>query len=246
MDSEPKIYRVNQEGVERLARTRTVWVFVFFVLLIVMMTMASGQSADQNQRERLVAWGWYLIVVSVVASLIARKRLQRLWSSYRLQFDENKILRWQEGLPPMRLNRSEITKVEEVRGTGLTLRTNARLRRLLIPADLAGYEEVRDVISGWQTPQVLPFLTQAGRTSLQVGLVLLFFASWLICTRSGNIALVVPGALAFYGVLALGLADHQRNPNVSKWQKVIVWVFVLLQWKFVALPYLRICSAFVG
>ena len=55
----------------------------------------------------------------------------------------------------------------------------------------------------------------------------------------------MPGALVFYGLLALGLADHQRNPNVSKWQKVIVWVLVLLQWKFVALPYLRICAAFI-
>lgn len=244
MDSEPKTYRISPEGVERLARTRTVWVFVFLVLFIVLLVLTSGQSADQARRERLVAGGWVLIVAVLVASLIARKRLQKRWSSYRLQFDENKILRWQEGLEPMRLERREITKVEEVRGTGLTLRTNARLRLLFIPVDLAGYREVREIISRWQTPQALGFLTRASRTGLQTGLVLLYFASWLICTRSGNVAVVVPSALLSYGLLALGLIDQHRNPNVPKSQKALVWVLLALQWKFLALPYLRVCSAF--
>jgi len=244
MDSEPTTYRVSPEGVERLAWTRTIWVFVFLVLFIVLLVFTSGRSADQSQRERMVAGGWVAIASGVVGSLIARKRLQRRWSSYRLQFGEDNILRLQEGLEPMRLDRSEITKVEEVRGTGLTLRTNARLRLLFIPVDLAGYEEVRDIISRWQTPQALAFLTRASRTALQVGWVLLYFASWLICTRSGNVAVVVPSALFSYGLLALGLWDHQRNPNLTKHQKVIIWVLLLAQWKFFALPYLRICSVF--
>jgi hypothetical protein len=145
----------------------------------------------------------------------------------------------------MRLDRREITKVEEIGGTGLSLRTNARLRLLFVPVDLAGYEEVRDIIGRWQTPQVLTLFTRASRTGLQVGLVLLYFASWLICVRARNVALVVPSALLSYGLLALGLSDHQRSPNVTQFQKWSVWILLLPQWKFWGLPFLRMCSVFV-
>ncbi len=245
MDSEPKTYQISPEGVERLAWTRTVWVCVFVVLFIVLLVFASGQSADQDQRQRLVVGGWIAIVSALIAIFMGGKRLKRQWASYRLRFGEDNILRLREGLEPMRLDRIEITKVEEVRGTGLTLRTNARLRRLFIPVDLAGYEEVRDIISRWQTPQTLTFLTRASRTGLGVGLVLLCFASWQICARSGNVAVVVPSALLFYGLVALGLLDHQRSPNVTMGQKVFVWIFLLFQWRLLTLPYLRLCSTFI-
>jgi hypothetical protein len=61
-----------------------------------------------------------------------------------------------------------------------------------------------------------------------------------------NVAVVVPSTLLFYGLLALGLSDHQRNPNVTKYWKVCVWILLLLQWKFWGLPFLRMCSAFVN
>jgi hypothetical protein len=244
MDSEPKTYQVSPEGVERLAWRRAVWVFVFFVLFTVLLVVAFGQSADQDQRQRLVVGGWIVIVTALIASFFALKKRRRYWASYRLRFGEDSILRLQEGLEPMRLYRGEITKVEEVRGAGLSLRTNARLRLLFIPVDLAGFEEVRDIISRWQTPQTLTFLTRASRTGLVVGFVLLYLALWLICARSENVAVLVPSALLLYGLLALGLWDHQRNPNLTKHQKVIIWVLLLAQWKFFALPYLRMCSVF--
>jgi hypothetical protein len=245
MDSEPKTYRISPEGIERLAWRHRVWIFVFVVLLTFLLVFTSGQSANQAQRQRLVVRGCVATVSALIASLIGGKRLQKHWSSYRLRFCDDNILRLREDLEPMRLDRGEITKVEEVRGTGLPLRTNARLRLLFIPVDLAGYEEVRDSISRWQTVQALTFLTRASRTGPQVGLALLCFASWLICARSMNVAVVVPSALLFYGLLALGLSDQQRNPNVTKFQKVSVWISLLLLWKLWSLPFLRICSAFV-
>ncbi len=245
MDSEPKTYRISPEGVERLAWRHRVWIFVFVVLLIFLLVFTSGQSANQAQRQRDVVGGCIVIVLALIGSLLGGQMFQRRWSSYKLRFGDDNILRLRKDLEPMRLDRREITKVEEVRGRGLSLRTNARLRLLFIPVELAGYEEVRDIISKWQTPQALTSLTRASRTGPQVGLALLWFVSWLICARSMNVAVVVPSALLFYGLSALGLSEHQRNPNVNNLQKVYVWISLLLLWKFWSLPFLRMCSVFV-
>lgn len=244
MDSEPKTYRISPEGVDGIVWRRGAWGFVFMVLIAVLFVLVLGQSADQYHRQRLVIVGCFVVFVALIILPIAGKRLRTYWSSYRLSFGEDSILRLQEGLKPMRLHRGEITKVEEVRGTRLTLCTNARLQRLFIPADLSGYQEVRDAISKWRTPETLSLSARASRANRQVGLLLLCFGSWFLSARSRNTAVVVQSGLLFYGLVALGFSDLQRDPNVTSGAKVRAWFGLLFCWKLLIVPFLRMCSAF--
>lgn len=218
--------------------------FVLIVVLTVLAVFASGQSADQEKRRRLVFVACIVIASALVAGFVGGGLRGRRWASYRLQVGDDDVLRVGEGLEPMRLNRGEITKVEEIKGSGLFLRTEARLRVLFIPVDLAGYHEVRDIISQWQTPRALTAFARASRASPQLALGLLCFASWFACKHSGSLAVVVPSALLFYGLLVLGFLELQRNPNIPKSQKMWYWFLLLPLWNFLALPFLTMCSIF--
>lgn len=68
-------------------------------------------------------------------------------------------------------------------------------------------------------------------------------ATWGICAGSLGPIVVVPCAVAFYGLLVLAISDTYKNPNVSKSSKIFTVLFTLALWHYLALPYLRVLSA---
>lgn len=242
MDSKREIYRVSAAGIDQLVFRRCVWIIILCVLFITLFVLVSGRSADQTIRLRLVVAGSTSIFAVFIGIFIASKWLEKQWSSYRLQFEENSILRLQKGLAPMRIDRSNVTKVEEVANYGLTIATKARFQRLFVPAGLVDYNGVRGIVGEWKTPQVISLATRVLRKSGWVGLGILYFALWLICIRCRIFSVVVESAFLFYLLTVVGLVVNQMNPNVTKSSKLLVWICILFQWKFLVFPFLRICS----
>ncbi|MGH9407324.1 MAG: hypothetical protein ACRD3D_16015 [Terriglobia bacterium] len=242
MNPEPDENRVSAEGIELLAWRRGVLFFVLLFVFIVLFVLASGRSADQTQRQHLVIGSLIVMIVAAAAILLAGKRFEKGWSTYRLRFEVDSIVRFRKGLDPMRLRRSEIAKIEDVPRTGLTIRTKARLRRLFIPTQLAGYELVRDVVSQWQTVETLSFSTRALRKGLLIGFIVLCLAASIICLGSADASAVVASAVVFYGVAAVGLAEHTRNPELTTNQKLLGWIVLLVDWKFIVLPFVTMCT----
>ena len=80
------------------------------------------------------------------------KQTKAILESVRIEVGDDYIARSQVRIPQLRINRQEITVVDEISG-GLCIRTNNKTRTLAIPnaLDEDDYKEIRDVLASWAT-----------------------------------------------------------------------------------------------
>jgi hypothetical protein len=239
MDPEPKTYQLSPEAAEKLAWKQVVSGLLASTLAMAVFVLVVVEFADSDQRVGLVFVAGATLAAVFTMLVIRSGRFQKDWESYLLQLDENGVLRSRNGTEPMRILRNQITSVWEVKGRGLTLRSSDRGRQLFIPAGLAGYEEVRGIISQWKTPRTLTLQMRASRQAPVLALGLLYFASWIICDRSEDPAKVVPSTLVFYTLTAVGAWKSFSNPNLPTKHKVVTLLVFLISLKVFAKPLVK-------
>ena len=243
MDSEPRIYQLSAESIDRKVWKRGVLGLAACVAILVALALVKGQSADPDQRMRIVFAGIFAFIAAAIGIVFGSRKLKESLSTYRLTVVGNSIVRTQDGLKTLHLDRSEIASVGEAKGRGLYIGGQERLHRIFIPTGLVGYDEVRQSISGWGTPKQLTIFSQAKRRARELGLAIGLLAAWGICAEALSPIVVLSCAVAFYGLVGLAISDTYKDPNLSKRAKIITLMSTLVLWRYLALPYLRVLSA---
>lgn len=240
MSAEHKTYQRSSESIDRKVWNRGALVMGCFIAMEITAALIVGRSANPQQREDIVIAGLVTILFALAVVVFSSRKLQKTWLSYQLTVFEDRIERTQDGLRPLQLDRREIAKVEEARGRHMYVGTNDRLRRVVIPADLVGYEEVREAVGEWSP---LKRRTLFSRFDRQAWTALGALACWGICREFLNPVLVVSCAAAFYVLLAMAYSDTFRNPNLTKGVKVAVMASPLFLWRYLVFPFLSALSA---
>lgn len=105
-------------------------------------------------REALFGQAWMLIpfilLLFFIAGWFALRQRRKYWEEFQLLVKDNLLVRRAHKSPELRIKRSELTGVKEVRH-GLILSTPARKNMLLIPRDLPDddYQEIKRTLKKW-------------------------------------------------------------------------------------------------
>jgi hypothetical protein len=237
------MYQLSAESIDRKVWKRGVLTLAACLAILVPLALIKGQSADPDQRMRIVVAGMFAIIAAAIGTVFGSRKLKESLSTYRLTVAGDSIVRTQDGLQSLQLDRAEIASVGEARGRGLYIGGQTRLRQIFIPTGLVGYDEVRQSISGWGTPKQLTIFSLAKRRARELGLAIGLLVAWGICAESLSPIVVVSCAVAFYGLVGLAISDTYKDPNLSKRSKILTLLITLALWHYLALPYLRVLSA---
>jgi hypothetical protein len=156
----------------------------------------------------------HAIALGIPALLKFRKKLK----SFRLVLQEDAILRCQDGSPDVLVKRNEIVRVEEKSSFGLTIGVEGQDKVLRIPAEVAGYLEIRDHLAS-RGPVVRKFFG---------GMYFVLFA--LIATTpvmallfgSQNFWFVFPTSAALLVCLVLAAMKTQQDPGTDRYSRLVV------------------------
>jgi len=137
-----------------------------------------------------------------------------LWKSIVVVLGDNFVSREQSRIPPIRIQRSEITRIQET-GTGLCVFTADKYRSLAIPASLDGYDHIKDVLSQW-TP-FDPISSDKARDSLIKNRILIvgILVSVAILFFSTAWWLVIPVSVALTGLMIYSYLTLRRLQGVD-------------------------------
>jgi hypothetical protein len=121
-------------------------------------------------------WGDDIIVIIimvsalVIGSTLGIKKLENDLKSYQLLVSADSVVKRQRRAPysasifsiiysyldivETKIDRKQITRVEEKPGTGLFIRTADKKRFINVPEGLEGMDELKETLSAWQAKNV--------------------------------------------------------------------------------------------
>src|ERR1700690_386743 len=119
-------------------------------------------------------------VAVMIGTIVGVNRIQQRWRSYRLVLDDSSITRLQDGSPPVSIRFSEITKISEAPGAGITLLASDPPRRIGVPATMENFQELRYELAQARLIESVPHQRTRGRQLLAVGMFLVTTISMLV------------------------------------------------------------------
>lgn len=147
--------------------------------------------------------------------------------SYRLFIEGDEIRRTQEGLPEVRISRSEVSKIHEAAGRGMTVQAVSPDRRISIPVALQDYDEVRSELADWRDFQEISSARAKWNSFASPAAGIITIAAFYVTFTAAN-PLVVETVGSLFGIAMLVcLVVIQRSKDIPVKLKRNMWLMLL-------------------
>ena len=222
-----KIYCLKPEGFGRLERKLVLRGIV--VGLVAVGTVFAIQLATAKLSLLVMALALPIIVFALASGIRRGLNMQRDgWSSYRLVLADDFVIKQQANMPDVEIGRGEIAKLIQTHA-GIEIKTRDRLRVILVPASLDGYDEVTTTLQEWRDFE--DESSRSRRRQWLLALVVLVegtaFAAVMI---SGKAIVVLPSGIFVITTMVWGYLELKRSPNVDARLKKtarVYWIVAL-------------------
>jgi hypothetical protein len=143
-------FRLRPEASRATARrmNRRFAATVVAVVLLVLAAYAAGMRDSGRGLDVLVVPFALLLVLAAFSYVRRMRRFRARWASFEIALENDAIGRAVIGFPPVRILRTDVASIEELR-SGLAVRARDG-RGVVVPRELDGYERIRDALAGWQ------------------------------------------------------------------------------------------------
>jgi hypothetical protein len=143
-------FRLRPEASRATARrmNRRFAATVVAVVLLVLAAYAAGMRDSGRGLDVLVVPFALLLVLAAFSYVRRMRRFRARWASFEIALENDAIGRAVIGFPPVRILRTDVASIEELR-SGIAVRARDG-RGVVVPRELDGYERIRDALAGWQ------------------------------------------------------------------------------------------------
>ncbi|MCL4523556.1 MAG: hypothetical protein M1453_02850 [Acidobacteria bacterium] len=216
-----KTYRFTPEAIDKLNRR-----FARGIPITI------GLGAISSLFVAKLQFDWFVVILPLIVSILLipfipkflRKHQDEVWGAYELVLKDDSLLQKQKGMSDIEISRGEITSLGRGPGGELIVRTASRYKKIIIPKELDGFEELKMILERWQpleaaTSQRLEQLvTSVGTFAF---LAVHYARDWIKDQRY-----LVLADLAFAIAMLWICIETQRNPYVDARTKRWTWLVV--------------------
>lgn len=132
--------------------------------------------------------------------------------SYELTVDEGMIVRKQDELPEVAIQRDQVTGIHETAGVGMLVMTGDCYKYIFIPVMLDNYDEVRDELKEWKAIEIMPDRKILSRP---LPAAIVFSVSLMTTILAEDIGLFLPAGLLLVSLLVYTLFELHIDIDVS-------------------------------
>jgi hypothetical protein len=233
MDSDalPTSHRLRQDVAEGVIRKRLLRRFIPLAVMVPAVVFAVPLLTPQPDggTSSIVPAVVTIAITALIGFIIYRRALARelvMWRSYRLALSSNIVRRVIDGMAPVEVLRSEVTRLVLVPEQGLWVHTAAPLRFVYIPEQLERFQEVCAELGQWSAIQPPDLKKTRLGQALGVGLGLAIVGAWIASSYVADPRLLAASLVALYAGIGYISWTTVRNPNMTMRQKAsILMVF---------------------
>jgi hypothetical protein len=208
------------------------WVAVILLLIILCISIWTPEGLSDEIRKMLAWVASAIVLAGVVLGywLAFKVGLWKLKQSYRVEVSGGKLIQSRSGSPAVEIPLDQIASLERSRGGWLIIRGCEPERRIAVPSEIVGFEDLKRELPANRTVSPLKikhsprlFLPSAG---LVIACVFLFVSHSLpVVLAAGGAALLLEGL----AILSLRrVIRSSRNANLIT--LIYVVTFLMMLW----------------
>jgi len=195
----------------------------------------NGQSTDVNILPFMIP---IVIGSSFLGFIIAIKRQKKVFDSYELTIDEEKIIRRQNLTPDIEVSFSEVQKIIKNKNGTLTIKGVNSNNSIEVPSQIENLIELEAMLS--KVTEITTHDKQSPQQKQTWVLALLTVALMMIVYLAKNKILVgVSGVVLTLG-LTYSLIATQRSKHVDKITKAAIWLILFVLPSIIAVTYFKV------
>lgn len=162
----------------------------------------------------------FISTIAVILGLVFLSLLHYLRSlriqktgldSYELIVDEDMIIRKQDGIPEVTIQRDQVTGIYETVGSGILVMTGDCYKYIFIPVMLDHYDQVRVKIRAWKSIEIMQDKKILSRP---LPAAIVFSVSLMTTILAKNIEIFLPAGLLLVSLLVYTLFELHIDIDV--------------------------------
>ena len=221
-------YRLDRTLFEATAKRRIYRRFAWSIpLLVLILTLefafiSKGAQGQVNVLPFAIPLAIFMVGLGMFRGFRAQlKSGKTVWDSYELTISDNILRRVTANLPPAEMFRTEVTRIIDAKGEGLTVATADRHRFIFVPEQVVGYGEVRERLASWRAFEP-PRLARNRAVAVSWTIVLL--GSWLASGMIPDIRLAMVAGVVLLAVGAVTMRETIKLTVMeNKTKAAIFW-----------------------
>jgi hypothetical protein len=204
-------YRLSEAAVASMSKRTVVTPTLSFCVFLVL-GLAAGWLGNSHRLLLLAAYIPLTILGMMRFSAIGR--FKKRWRNYELIMETDRVLQRLHG-QDLTVLRSEVGRIiESPQGLRVVGGLVPRVRAIVVPADLSGYQQVRELLSQWMPITQQPELWLSDPRPL-LGCILALLPATLMVR---SLAWFLTLTLGYYGLVVLGIMTLLARPLNSSWK----------------------------
>lgn len=217
------VVRLHPEGFPRVRR-RTIAIFAA-VFVAIAGFMLFGVSDKIDKMWWAAPLTLFILAIGIGSAYFKLSRRQkREWESYRLDIDDDRIVREVHNYPTVSIRRSDITAIEERPSGAIVVKTKEKDWFIYIPPEIERRDEVLSLLS-LTVPPLVPSTTPFSvryHIPLQIGWIGALIAFFV----SHSPFVEIPLGLLILGWLIFFYIYTQKHRMLSKDVKLKLWMVI--------------------
>jgi hypothetical protein len=220
-----KTFNLDPAGFTAI-RKRMLAVAIPFAILAVMggIYLARVNDTTVNSSPDLFLFILPLLLVAIgIGGYRGMKRQQKLWNSYRLIFDKDKISRVQDDVPTITISKSDITEITESPQGHIQVKSGSRHNIIVIPPAIADRDELILALGEFG-----PLVKQETKNKWAPAIpILLAILMIVFFVSKQQLVIVSTGIILFFGLL-WSFFEIRRSKLVDQRTKRSSWFIFLV------------------
>jgi hypothetical protein len=221
-----KVFTTRSESFTEIKRKTIPLMILIFSFLFIIGVVVPAVMKDEPVNWQVMGYVLvFFILLTWFATWRSLKRQQRAFETYRLIIDESRIMREQENVPSIAIDKRDIQKIVQNSNGSFTVIGNSKLNAIGIPSQIADYDDVKHMLAEIKTLDVKTSKSFVEKMFVPISLTGAVLIAITSITKNPAVSLLC--SFLIVGLMLAGFLVIQLSRNVDRRTKRISWIFLI-------------------
>ncbi len=219
-------FHIRQNGFNEIKKRLILTLSIIFTSIFAIIILLPAFMSDDSESLKTLPYMLLIFVLVFIFSILSSiKKQRRIFESFTLEIDEEKIERKRLHTPDLVIYHKDIAKITKLANGSFSIQGKSKLNPIAIPAQIGDYQELETRLKQLKEVAVLTSRSFAEKMFIPISLSGAILMAVTFISKN-NIVILISSILIVL-ILSASLIVTQLNKNIDRKTKRLSWVSLI-------------------